>query len=212
MKKLILIFTILLFSTPAISSPIVENPMPADDTQTLQCEITFDWITKTQMQRDENITQIRDILFNEKTVNKYPKKEFKSMYANFWKDKDYLKNYEDISKGKKEDEKAYYCAFNLGNTNLLLAYGIQYKNDLHHIYYYDALGRLYCVDVLSESYPEFPCWSYQYGNNGELKAAYYYNSDYDQYAYDANKSFRGRWYKEKMYNRKAKVIMTRSNY
>lgn len=199
MKKIILIFALILLTLPVFS-------------QTIEGGIAFDWISKTQMQRDENITQIRSILFNDKTVIKYPKSEFKSKYEEFLKDKDYLKNYEEISNGKKEDAKANYCAFKLGKTNLLLAYAIQYKNDPKHIYYYDAMGRLYCLDVLSDNYPNFPCWSYQYGNNGVLKAAYYYNSDYDQYAYDSNKSFKGRWYKEKMYNRKAKVIMIRSNY
>lgn len=199
MKKIIIFFTFMLLVLPAFS-------------QTLECGVTFDWITKTQMQRDENISQVKNILFNSKTVIKYPKNEFKTMYADVLKDKDYLKNYEEISNGKKEDDKATYCAFKLGKTNLLLAYAIQYKKDPKHIYYYDAMGRLYCLDVLSDNYPNFPCWSYQYGSNGVLKAAYYYNSDYDQYAYDADKSFKGRWYKEKMYNKRAKVIMTRSNY
>lgn len=179
--------------------------------QTLECGITFDWISKTQIQRDENIAQIQNILFSDKTEIKYTKKEFKSEYSEFFKDKDSRQNYIEISKGKKEDAEKYYASFNLKN-GLLIAYGIQYKKNMKNIYYYDAMGNLRWVDVFSGSYPEFPYWSYQYYRTGELVAAYYYVSDYDQYIFDPNKKFKGRWYKEKMYNKNAKVIMTRSSY
>ena len=48
--------------------------------------------------------------------------------------------------------------------------------------------------------------------NGNLKASYYFISKYDQYIYDENGKFKGRWYKDKMYDRKAKVILTRTNW
>lgn len=179
--------------------------------QTIEGGITFDWISKTQLQRDENIKQVQNILFTDNTVYKYPKKEFKAEYAAVWKDKAHLKNYEEVLRGKKEDAENYYCGFHLKN-GVLFAYGVQPKKNMKHIYYYDAMGRLIFVDNFSTTYPNFPYESSQYYKSGELVAKYYYVSGQDQYAFDAKKKFKGRWYKEKMYNRNAKIIMTRSHY
>lgn len=198
MKKILTILILFLFALPAIS-------------QTIEGGVSFDWISKTQLQRDENISQIKNILFTDNTVINFPNKEFKTKYKKFLKDKDNRENYVEISKGKKEDKDKNYSGFFLKN-GLLLAYGIQYKNNMKVIYYYDAMGNLRYIDTFSANYPKFPYFSYQYNMKGDMVAAYYYVSDYDQYVFAPNKTFKGRWYKEKLYNRKAKVIMTRSNY
>lgn len=201
MKRIIILLILLLFGLSGLPS----------FSKTLEGGVDFDWISKTQLQRDENIAQIQKILLQDATPVKYPKKEFKNTYIDFWKDNDNLTNYQEISQGKKEDADKKYCGFFISH-NLLLAYGIQYKNNMKNIYYYDAMGHLRWIDTFSDNYPKFPYLTYQYSTNGELVAAYYYVSDYDQYVFDAKKSFKGRWYKEKLYNRKARVIMTRSNY
>lgn len=199
MKKL-LIFVCFLF----LASPVFAQ-------QPLEAGISFDWISKTQMQRDENIGQIHDILFENETLKKYPKAEFKEQYKTFLKDENHVNNYFDIAGGKKEDADKKYAGFFLKN-GLLVAYGIQYKNNMKNIYYYDAMGNLRYVDIFSDNYPNFPYSSSQYRINGELVGKFYFLSDYDQYIYDPDGKFKGRWYKENMYNRNAKVIMTRSNW
>lgn len=178
--------------------------------QTIEGGVSFDWISKTQIQRDENIKQIHDILFSGETVKKYPKNELKKMYEPFLKDNNHLKNYEEIANGKTEDEKCKYSGFYW--KNILVVYGIQYKNDLTHNYYYDAMGNLQFVDTFSPNYPNFPYYSYQYRINGQLVGKFYFLSAYDQYIYSPEGKFMGRWYKENMYNRNAKVIMTRTNW
>ena len=205
-----MLLLLIFFISPVFSTPAIETPLSDTNTKPFEAEISFDWISKTQIQRDENIKQIQNILFKDDTIFKYKKKEFKNKYAQFWKNKNYLKDYEDISNGKKEDSEKNYCGFYVGK--LLVAYGIQFKNNLENIYYYDAMGNLRWVDIFSSAYPKFPYWSYQYYRNGEMIAAYYYISEYDQYVFDPDKKFRGRWYKDKLYNRKAKVVMTRSNW
>lgn len=210
MKKIVLSLFFVFLMLPASSEPIVETPIVMQENKPLECGITFDWITKTQLQRDENIKQIQNILFNEKIGNNYSKKEFKEKYKAEWKDKDNFKHYDEINSGKKEDEKNYYGGFY--KDKLLIAYGIQHKRDLSTVYYYDALGNLRWVELYGGSYPKFPCWSYQYYRNGKLAAAYYNLSSYDQYIFDSNKKFIGRAYKENIYDRKAKVILTRSNW
>lgn len=197
-----------MFLALPVYSQTVDNV--EENSKPIEVGVTFDWISKTQLQRDENIAQIQNLLFSQETALKYNKKDFKSHYAEFFKDKDARVNYIEISNGKKEDAQKYYCAFYW--KKFLIAYGVQYKNNMKNIYYYDAMGNLRWVDVFSKNYPEFPYISYQYYRNGGLVAAYYYVSDYDQYIFDPNRKFQGRWYKENMYNKNAKVIMTRSNY
>lgn len=201
----------LLFTLPSLSIPVESTSDIADGAKPIECGVTFDWISKTQFQRDETIKQIQDILFNEKTVLKYPKKQFRAQNAQFQKDKDSMQHYMDISSGKKEDEDKYYAGFFLKN-GLLIAYGIQYKNNMKNIYYYDAMGNLRFIDFYSQNYPNFPYYALQYDTSGRLIGTIYFVSQEDQYIYNPDKTFKGRWYKENMYNRNAKIIMTRSNY
>lgn len=204
MKKFIFLVLLLFLVIPVFAQE-------SDTTIMLQGEVTFDWISKTQLQRDENIKQIQDILFNEKTVLKYPKKEFRAQNTPFLKDKDSIQHYVDISNGKKEDADKYYAGFFLKN-GLLVAYGVQNKNNMKNIYYYDAMGHLRFVDYYSDNYPKFPYYSLQYDVNGRLIGTIYFVSVYDQYIFNPDKTFKGRWYKLNMYNRNAKIILTRSNY
>ena len=176
----------------------------------LEAGVTFDWISKNQIQRDENIKKIQKTLFTESIIINYDKKAFRLKYSEFLKNPNCLNDYDEVVQGKKEDADKYYCGFFY--KNLLIAYGVQYKKNMNHIYYYDAMGTLKWTDTFSDAYPTFPYWSYQYNSNGKMVGAFYYLSDYDQYIFTPDKKFKGRWYKDKMYNRNAKVIMTRSNY
>lgn len=209
-KRLIILLFFMMFSLPAFSIPAIEAPLSPEAAKILEGGVSFDWISKTQLQRDEKIGQIKEVLFKQNPTLKYPRKDFKKLYADYWKNKNYLQDYEDISNGKKEDAQKNYCGFYLGK--ILFAYGIQYKNNLKNIYYYDSMGSLRWVDVFSDSYPKFPYWSYQYYRNGEMVAAYYYVSEEDQYVFGPNKNFKGRWFRDKLFDRRAKVIMTRSNW
>lgn len=202
MKKFIAILFILIFFPCFV--------LAQEETKPLEIGVTFDWISKSQLQRDENIKQIQGTLFDTNTVLRYEKKEFREKYSEFLKNKNYLTDYEEISHGKKEDTDKFYCGFFF--KKMLVAYGIQYKKNMKNIYYYDAMGTLRWIDIYSCDYPKFPYWSYQYEKNGKMVAAYYYISDADQYVFSPDKVFKGRWYKDKMYNKNAKVIMTRSNY
>ncbi len=204
MKKIIILFLLMFLTLPCLAKSVEQNVKP------IEAGITFDWDSKTQFQRDENIKEIQNILFNDKTIMRYSRKDFREKYADFWRNENYIKDYEEILNGKKEDKDKFYCGFYVGK--LLIAYGIQYKNNMENIYYYDAMGHLRWVDIFSQNYPKFPYLAYQYYRNGKMAAAYYYLSNADQYIFNSNKKFKGRWYKENMYNKKAKIIMTRSNF
>lgn len=211
MKKITVLLLFIFLALPAISKQKAEKPTPPEEpSMTIKAGVSFDWITKTQLQRDENIKQIQNILFTEEIGQNYSKKEFKEKYKDEFKDKNNFQNYTDVSAGKREDQNNFYCGFY--RDKLLVAYGIQHKADLNTVYYYDALGNLRWVEIFGGKYPAFPSWSYQYYRNGKLVAAFYNLSEYDQYLFNEKKQFIGRAYKENIYNRNAKVIMTRTNY
>ena len=63
MKKVIILLVFILLASPSFA-------------KTIECGVDFDWISKTQLQRDENIAQIQNILLSNPTIAKYPKKEF----------------------------------------------------------------------------------------------------------------------------------------
>lgn len=198
MRKLFIVVFIFIFQILSVQA------------ETLTGEVSFDWISKSQMERDENISTVKNLLFDSQIVKNYGRRYMKTVYKNYLRDKDYVLNYSEVSQGKTEDVSRNYCAFYW--KKYLIAYGIQYKKNPGKNYYYDAMGHLKWVDIFSEEYPHFPYKTYQYEMNGKLKAVYYYTASYDQYIFDEKGNFQGRWYKDKMYDRKANVIMTRSNW
>lgn len=198
MKKFLICLIILFLQTPLLMA------------QTLNGEISFDWISKSQMERDANIEAVKNIVFTPTLVEHYGKDFFRNIYKDKLKDKDHVDVYNKISQGITDDVDKKYCGFYWGKY--LVAYGVQYKNKPNENFYYDGFGKLKWVDRYSSEYPKFPYITYQYNTNGNLKAVYYFLSNYDQYIYDEKGNFKGRWYKDKMYDGKAKIIMTRTNW
>ena len=199
MRKLLVILSIILLGTVC----------HAEDT-VLQAGVTFDWLTITQEQRDQAVEYFKSIVFDENEI-KLDKKGFRTKYADFLKDENYRENYILASQGIKETPKYNLSAFQT-RGGMLIIYAIQYKDNLQNTYYYDALGNLKYVDETSENYPEFPYTTKQYRANGSMVAAYYVESKDVQYIYQPDGDFRGIWYKDKMFNQKAKQILTRTNW
>ena len=111
-RKFISNILISLFLLAFVPSAYSKDTIPIDnDSAPFEVGVSFDWISKTQLQRDENIKHVQDILFSNTTVIKYPKQEFKAKYAEYWKDKNSLTNYEEITNGKKFDNDKNYCGF-----------------------------------------------------------------------------------------------------
>lgn len=212
MKKILILLILTLLTLPANAKEKPKTSISTEGyTPVIEGGVTFDWIGKTQLQRDENIKDIQNKLFNEKTVIKYPSKKFKTQYKDFSRDKDSMQHYMGVSSGIREDGDNFYAGFFLKN-GLLIAYGIQKKSDLKHIYYYDAMGHLKYIDIYSDNYPKFPYYALQYSLSGKLIGTIYFVSSDDQYIFNPDKTFKGRWFKENLYNRNARIILTRSNY
>ena len=213
MKNLFILLCLLLLSKPVLSEEVqtIETPdIQPEQTIVIKGNIEFDWLDITQVERDAKISEFEKILFDENTVLKYNKKEFKKEYKDFLKDDDYKRHYMLVREGVKETDSEKLCGFYRGN--LLIVYAIQYKDDLKTVYYYDALGKLRYIDKFSENYPDFPYTSKQYRTNGSLVSAIYVVSHDLQYMYNNDQSFNGVWYKNRMYDSKAKQILTRTNW
>ncbi len=212
MKKFILLLCILMLGKVALAADIqVTNIQDKTPTSVvLSGNLVFDWLDIAQSDRDIVIEKYKSELFGTDTIYKYNKKEFKNEYKNFLKDADYKRHYMLVKNNVKETDNENLCGFY--KRNLLISYAVQYKNDLRSVYYYDALGNLRYVDKFSENYPNFPYMSKQYRANGVMVSAIYFMSHDMQYMYDHNAEFQGAWYKDKMYDRHAKQVLTRTNW
>lgn len=199
MKKFFIIFTVIIWSAACFAEDAL-----------LEGGVTFDWLTVTQEKRDNAVEYFKSIVFAD-TQNNIKKPEFRKKYSEFLKDANYKKHYMLANEGFKETEKYNICAFQT-KAGVLLIYAIQYKDNLQNTYYYDAYGHLRYVDEISENYPEFPYYTIQYRANGNIVSAVYVESRDIQYIYKPNGKFKGIWYKDKMFNQKAKQILTRTNW
>ena len=218
MKKIFtVILTIFIFNMgliPAFSENMgpVEPPIEEVlDSKVIKLEASFDWVNMSQIQRDEKIKEYYDLLFSDETQTKISKKEFKEKYKNFLKDNEQKEHYRRAKNGVTELKDCFLCAFFI-KDGILISYGVQYKNDMRHAYYYDAYGHLRYVDEMSENYPEFTYYSRQYRTNGKLVSAIVFENHDTQYMYNPNGTFKGLWYKDKMFDSKGKQKLTRTNW
>lgn len=200
MRKFLIVLGILFFG----------NFCMAEDS-VLTGSVDFNWINMSQVERDSEISEYQNAIFSDDVISKFPKKEFRAKFKEHLKDKNYKSNYQLVLNGITETSDAKLCAFYY-KKNIIYMYAIQYKNNPKTVYYYSALGRLSYVDEMSENYPNFPYYSKQYRSNGSLAGAIYFGSHDLQYIYEPDGNFKGVWYKEKMFDRNAKEILTRTNW
>jgi len=165
--------------------------------------VELDWSAINQQERECIIKELQDQLFD--NVN------FKidtEQFADKKKDNDYKINRYLLKKKYYTMPDKKIAGFYLFNK-ILFAYGIKYNSDLFHIYYYNAIGRLTFVDILDKPHTDYPHTAYQYDKKGKLIGIVYNISEYDQYVFTPQGEFKSRWYNEKCYDEKAKIIMTR---
>ena len=178
----------------------------------LEAIVSFDWLDIDLAQRENQIQHYKDLLFANNSSHIYfTKDEFKKEFAKYYKDKDFKLHYMLTNNGVTEDEDAKYCAFFYKKKTLVL-YAIQYKNTPNKAFYYTAFGGLRYTDLMSDEYPNFPYTSMQYDQKGQLKSAIYFASKDLHYMFGPDKEFQGIWYKDKMYDKNGKQVLTRTNW
>lgn len=175
----------------------------------LIADITYDWINKSEVEREAIIQEVKDIIF-EQPVEK--QKDFRSQYKDRLKDKNFLENYMAASAGYKEYKGNNISAFYFKKMKSLYMYALQDKKDVSKAYYYDALGHLKYVDLIYGEYPDYPYYSLQYRISGTPVSAIYYASKDCQYLFTPKGDFEGVWYKHNLYNNKSEIILKRTTY
>lgn len=198
MKKFLLAF-LLFFQTAAFAS--------YNDIYIL--DIKYDWINKSEVQKEAIISEIHDLMF-ETPIEKVA--GFRSQFKDRLKDKNHLENYFAASAGYKEFKGNNISAFYYKNMKNIYMYALQDKKDVSKSYYYDTLGHLRYVDFIYGAYPDYPYYAVQYRISGVPVSAIYYVSEDCQYVFKPNGEFEGVWYKHNLYNKQSKIILKRTTY
>ena len=199
MIKKILLTIILLSQTAAFAS----------FNDVLIADVTYDWINKSEVEKEAIIQEVKDIIF-EQPIEK--QKDFRSQFKDKLKDKNYLENYMAASAGYKEYKGNNISAFYFKKMKSLYMYALQDKKDVSKAFYYDALGHLKYVDLIYGEYPDYPYYSIQYRIMGTPVSAIYFASKDCQYLFTPKGDFEGVWYKHNLYNKKSEVILKRTTY
>lgn len=172
-------------------------------------DISYDWINKSEVEKEAMVSEVKDIIFENPVVKK---KDLKSLFKDKLKDKNHIENYYAASAGYKEYKGNNISAFYYKKMKNIYMYALQDKNDVSTAYYYDALGHLRYVDFIEGEYPEYPYFAIQYRISGTPVSAIYYISKDCQYLFKPNGEFEGIWYKYNLYNTKNKIILKRTSY
>ena len=87
------------------------------------------------------------------------------------------------------------------------SYGVNYKNDPSHVWYYDKDGGLINVELRTSL--SYPYRSYKYSTDGELVNMSMRVSESETYIFNPLGQLLGHWLGANCYNENGKVIMTR---
>lgn len=171
--------------------------------------IQYDWINKTDVEKESIINEVHDIIF-ENDITK--QSGFKNIVKDRLKDKNHIEHYMSASAGREECGEYNISAFYYKKQKNIYMYALQDKKDLTKAYYYSALGHLVYVDFIYGEYPDYPYYAIQYKVSGKPISAIYYTSKDNQYLFDPDGTFKGVWYKHNLYDKHSKVILKRTAY
>lgn len=172
-------------------------------------DIEYDWINKSEIEKESIISEIRDEI---KELPLTKQTDFKTQFKDLKKDKIFKEHYLAASAGYKEYQDYKIAAFYAYNGKFIYMYALQKKDDLSKNFYYDALGNLRYIDFIHGDYPSYPYYSYQYSISGKPVSVIYFVSKDTQYMFEPNGDFKGVWYKYNMYDKHSKVILKRTSY
>ena len=189
---------------------LVQNATLANYNDIFIADIQYDWINKSEIEKETIVSEIRDIIFEDGTL---PKQEnFREQFKDKLKDKSNREHYLAASAGYKEYKNYNLAAFYYKKQKHIYMYALQDKKDVSKSFYYDAFGKLRYVDFNFGEYPEYPYYTIQYNISGKPISAIYNVSKDNQYLYEPDGKFKGVWYKHNLYDGNSKVILTRTTY
>lgn len=189
---------------------LVQNLTFANYNDIYVADIQYDWINKSEIEKEAIISEVHDLIFENETLPKID--NIRSEYKEKLKDKNWRENYFAASAGYKEYKENNISAFYFKKQKHIYMYALQDKKDISKTYYYDALGKLRYIDFNFGEYPEYPYYAIQYNISGKPISAIYYVSKDNQYLFKPDGTFEGVWYKHNLYNKKSEIILKRTFY
>ena len=179
------------------------NALQIDDKPEPGAKSECRWVNLRQTERDAKIRYYKGMLFGNGLATSIDKETFKKEYRGRMLDIRNDKNYKLLADNVNETYdnfiEGYYKEYT--DANVLQEYAIQPKNDVLHIFYYNADGTLAHMNDILGPYPNFPYVSRQYNKNGKLTRITYFDSKDTRYIYDGKGHFKGHWYKGELYNK-----------
>lgn len=188
---------------------LVQTAVFANYNDILVADIQYDWINKSEVEKESIINEVHDIIFETDLAKQ---KNFKQQFKDKLKDKEWKEHYLAASAGYEEYKGYNISAFYYKKQKHIYMYALQDKKDISKSYYYDALGHLRYIDFNEGEYPDFPYYSIQYNISGKPISAIYYASKDNQYLFSPDGTFTGVWYKHNLYDKHSKVILKRTTY
>lgn len=201
MKKFIYLLTLIC---------LYQNLVFANYNDIYIADIQYDWIRKTDVEKEAIVSEVRDTIFENGKIEE--KQNLKQEFKGLIKDKNHLNNYYAASAGYKELDENNISAFYFKNQKHIYMYALQNKKDISKIYYYSALGKMKYIDFVFGEYPDYPYYSIQYRVSGKPVSAIYFVSKDTQYLFTPDGEFTGVWYKHNLYSKDSKIILTRTTY
>lgn len=188
---------------------LLQSAVFANYNDILVADIQYDWINKSEVEKESIINEVHDIIFETDLAKQ---KDFKQQFKDKLKDKEWKEHYLAASAGYEEYKGYNISAFYYKKQKHIYMYALQDKKDISKSYYYDALGHLRYIDFNEGEYPDFPYYSIQYNVSGKPISAIYYASKDNQYLFSPDGTFTGVWYKHNLYDKHSKVILKRTTY
>ena len=119
-------------------------------------------------------------------------------------DPNYNQNYNYILKGLTKLSDRTLAKFSDGS------YGVNYKKDILHVYYYDKDGTLISAEIKTSV--EFPYRTYKYNPDGELVTMTMRVSENETFIFNPHGKLLGHWIGKNCYDENGKILMTRQIY
>ena len=159
----------------------------------------FDWALLSKQEKNERISNIFKLMFPDGKTKNYTRKEFKTMFKPYWKDKEYKTHYDALEAGYRDYKNVKLEPYYYKDSGTMYMYALQYKNNLKRTYYYSSFGKLKFVDIRSGDVENCPCQIKRYKTNGKLVRSAYIQTKDIIYLYNNKGLFEGVQYKSTLF-------------
>ena len=127
--------------------------------------------------------------------------EFIHIIATHRKDKQYPDRYYAAQTGYASYNNAYLSPMFTKHINIMYMYGVQEKDNIRVVYYYNVFGSLQRLDFMYDKYPNYPYYSRKYKKSGNLINSEYYSDENTKIKFNTNGTQAEIWINDKLTNK-----------